>query len=747
MAESSDSVGSGEAKPGKKLFGTFEGVFVPNILTILGVILYLRQGKVMGEAGLVYGLLIIGLAHIVTITTGLSLSAIATNMRVKTGGAYYMTSRSLGLEWGGCIGIPLAIAQMLSIALYTLGFAESVKALTLLDYFEPYRSYIEYPLWQIASAALGCMAIVSLWGASVVIKAQYIILALVVGSLVSIFAGYNPAEVRPHLFGEFQGLDFWQTFAIFFPAVTGIMSGVSLSGDLKDPRRSIPRGTMFAVFVGLVVYGALAVFLCFTVDQGALASDNSILFRIARYPELVIGGVFAATISSGLGMILAAPRTIQALAADGVLPGILGRTSGRNQEPYIALIVSLIVAEAAIIVGRLDLVAPVLSMFFLATYGMLNLISGMENLISNPSYRPTLNTPWWVSLIGAGCCFYVMFLINTPATIISLLIIAVIYVALKRKQLTATWGDLWRGFWLSLARRSLLQLEEIPEHPKNWRPIIIVVTGAPQGRSDLIQMADWLGGGAGLVNMRHVIVGSFDRMRSRRKMAENNLHRYIRENKLTALSNVDILQDRVNDIRTILRSQGFGSFVANTVILDWNERNELKPGEFEKLCQGIMLADKTLLILRVDPDRRFGEKKKICVWSEIGSPHQAMTLILGFLISQDADWSIASIHLHILCGGVIDDKEYEHTYQLIKESRIPMETHFHEDLHKSDPLNHSEEISRRSKDADLVIIPLNMATEEPEKLIEPMDNSAAAIERLPSTLMVRAGAFMDISEA
>jgi hypothetical protein len=287
----------------------------------------------------------------------------------------------------------------------------------------------------------------------------------------------------------------------------------------------------------------------------------------------------------------------------------------------------------------------------------------------------------------------------------------------------------------------------MPEDPKNWRPIIIVVTGIPQGRSNLVHMADWLGSRRGLVNIRHVIVGPFDQMRRRRRMAENNLARFIRENNLIAVSNVDILQDRVNDIRTILRSQGFGTFVANTVILDWSERDEMNPGEFEKLCRGIMLADKTLLLLKVDPDRRFGRRKRIGVWVEMDSPHQAMTLILGFLISQDPDWASASIEAHILCGGLTDERDYYRTESFLAQSRIPMEVEFHPDLARTDIFSQPEEIARRSKYSDLLIAPINLDPQDPEHLGLSMARAASAIEKLPSALLVRGKAPVDIAES
>ncbi len=735
-----------EPETGQKKFGTFDGVFLPNILTILGVILYLRQGKIMGEAGLLYGILIILIAHVVTVTTGLSLSSVATNMRVRAGGAYYIISRSLGIEWGGCIGIPLAVSQTLSIALYVLGFAESLRMLSEVESLHFMAGITEYPLWVMGSIALAAMTALALKSSALVIKTQYFIFALVVLSLVAIFAGSRLTTGAPQMVGAFEELNFWQAFALFFPAVTGITAGVSLSGDLKDPRKSIPRGTMISVAVGMVIYVTLGVFLCFYASNDQLTSDNTILLKIAWHPEFVLAGVWAATISSGLGMVLAAPRTIQALANDGVLPRFLGKTHGKNQEPIMALVVALVIAEGAILLQKLDLVAPVLSMFFLVTYGTLNLVAGLESLVENPSYRPTLKTPWWVSLLGAGCCFYVMFLINTLATIAAFAVITIIYVLLKRQRLKSTWGDLRRGFWLSLIRRALLQVERLPQHAKNWRPNIMVVTGIPQGRLNLVELAEWLGSRRGIVTLHHVLVGPYAKLQRRRRMAINNLLRFIRENQLNALPAVDVVEDRTIDLRMIATSQGFGSFQPNTVMLDWNEREEVSPGEFEKLCQGASVAQKTLLVLRVDRDRKFGNRKRIDVWIEHDSPHLPMLLILSYLISQDEAWRGSHIRLNVMMGSAGDAQSSEKVQEAVRESRIPVHMEFHEELGVNDFYERTDAIARKSIDADLLIVTFPYDGSDPGELKEVLDKLSANFALLPSVLMVRGEEHIELAE-
>ncbi|MGL5196299.1 MAG: Na-K-Cl cotransporter, partial [Chroococcales cyanobacterium] len=214
--------------------GTFGGVYTPSILTILGVIMYLRFGWVVGNVGLIGTLIIVTLATSITFFTGLSISAIATDRVVRVGGAYYMISRSLGIETGGAVGIPLYFAQGLSVALYTIGFAESV-----VEAFPEYRT-LQRAIALITTLAVALLAMKS---ARTAIRAQYFIMAAIVLSLLSFAFG---SSVDPNTTIEMWGAKpensepFWVVFAVFFPAVTGIMAGVGMSGDLRDPSRSIP---------------------------------------------------------------------------------------------------------------------------------------------------------------------------------------------------------------------------------------------------------------------------------------------------------------------------------------------------------------------------------------------------------------------------------------------------------------------------------------------------------------------------
>ena len=296
--------------PDKKKFGTFAGVFTPSILTILGVIMYMRLGWVVGNAGLIGAIVIIVIAHVISVSTGLSVSSVATDKKIGAGGIYYILSRSMGIPIGGSIGIAIFIGTALSIALYLVGFAESFNA-----YFGFETSINTIRLTgTFALIALTGLALIS---TSVALKTQFIILAAIIVSLVSIFFGtseFGADSIK--LFSGENSVPMEVVFAVFFPAVTGFTAGIAMSGDLDDPKRSIPRGTLYAIGVGLVVYITLAVFMAYTIDAEVLKTDYNILMKIAFFAPAVVAGIWGATLSSALGGILGGPRILQAMSID-----------------------------------------------------------------------------------------------------------------------------------------------------------------------------------------------------------------------------------------------------------------------------------------------------------------------------------------------------------------------------------------------------------------------------------------------
>ena len=430
-----------------KGLGTFGGVFTPSILTILGVIMYLRFGWVVGQAGLAGSLAIVTIATAITFLTGLSMAQIATDQHVRTGGAYYMISRALGVEIGGAIGIPLYLAQALSVALYTIGFAESVERV--------------FPIMNARIVGLVTtvlVTVVALISARVAIRIQYFIMAGIGLSLLSFFFGHSATVAAA---GNFEQVGFWQVFAVFFPAVTGIMAGVNMSGDLADSRRSIPRGTLAAIGVSYVIYMVIPVFLSRNATAAQLVDDPLIMRNIALWGDAILIGVWGATLSSALGSILGAPRILQAIARDNILPRplrFLGRGTGAGNEPRIGTFFTLALALTAVALGDLDAIAPILTMFFLATYAVVNIVSAVERFLRSPSFRPTFKVHWGLSLLGAAGCGAVMVLIDAPATVASAVIVIGVYLWLKRQGLQSTWGDVRQGVWQAMIRWAIFNL-------------------------------------------------------------------------------------------------------------------------------------------------------------------------------------------------------------------------------------------------------------------------------------------------
>ena len=419
-------------KPNK--FGTFAGVFTPSVLTILGVIMYMRLGWVVGQAGLISALVIILLAHVISVSTGLSISSIATDKKIRAGGIYYILSRSLGLPMGGAIGIALFIGTALSISLYLVGFAENFLGIeSIRTFLGLEQDVLGYRI--IGTAAILLLVILAFISTSLAIKTQFYILGAIVLSLVSISVGlFTPNDFGPEtiiLNPARDAIPLELVFAIFFPALTGFTAGVAMSSDLKNPKKSIPLGTLASISVGLVIYVALAIIFSYFVNRELLLTDKNFLLRIAWFSPFVIAGIWGATLSSALGGILGGPRILQAISADRITPKIFSKTFGKNNEPRIALIFIFLIAEAGILIGELNIIAGVVSMFYLASYGFINLAFFLESWASS-DFRPSFKINRFFGLIGFIAAFGVMFKLDMLYMFAALIIMGGLYFYLKR---------------------------------------------------------------------------------------------------------------------------------------------------------------------------------------------------------------------------------------------------------------------------------------------------------------------------
>jgi len=650
-----------ERQAGK--FGTFGGVFTPNVLTILGVILFLRAGWVVGQAGLREALIILLIANGITFLTSLSLSAIATNTRVGKGGAYYLISRSLGLEIGGSIGLPLYLAQAISVAFYIIGFTESLKLV-----------WPELDVLRTSTTVLAVLFVVAWLGAPMATRAQYLIMALLGLALISFFSGLTPVPDPAQNYAPryTEGFDFWKVFAIYFPAVTGIMSGVSMSGDLKDPARSIPRGTLGAVALTFVVYAVQMVWLAKNATREELLTNPLVMERIARWGPFILIGLWSATLSSALALLLAAPRTLQALASDRVFPSFLGRGLGPRKEPRMALLVTVVVAEICLVAGEVNILAPVITMFFLTTYGMINLVAGIERLVSNPSYRPTFKVHWLPSMLGAAGCVAVMVVLNARATVIAIAVCFGIYSVLQRRRYQTAWGDVRSGFWFALARLGLLRLSASRVHVRNWRPVILVLVGNPKSRLQLVEFAQGFEARRGLLFLAQILAGDWQKLLRLRASQQKSMEDFIQQNRLSAVAKTVLADDFEDGATTLLQVAGVGSLQPNTVLVGWSD-DAVKQAAFGRTVRRILELERNLLI-HVEAKLPAEElRPRIDIWWR-ARENGSLMLTLGHLLRSSGRWRDHTLRvLRIVEEEAGRQRTEAAMLTLIRESRIPAE--------------------------------------------------------------------------
>ena len=466
----------------KKTFGTFAGVFTPTTLTILGVIMYIRQPWVVGNAGVMGALGIVLLSVAITLTTALSLSSITTNIRIGSGGAFSLISQSLGLEIGGAIGIPFYFAQSIAVAMYIFGFREGLQTLT------PDINPLILDL-AIFAVVMG-IAFIS---TSFAFKIQFVILGIIVLSLASIYGalfvnelnfniewiGQYPGSVE----NDFSGSSFWIVFAVFFPAVTGVMAGANMSGDLTNPRKSIPVGTISSVIITTIIYISLIFVAAVIASPDELAKNYNVFIDKALFGPIVLAGLLGATLSSALGSFVGAPRILLALGEKNILPKSkeLAKKSKKG-EPVNAMLITAGLVLFGISLRNLNTIAPLLTMFFMITYAMVNIVALVEQTLGLPSYRPTLKIPIIIPAIGAFGSIAIMFVLNVIVALFSLIFIVIFYLYLVKMNIKSAAGDSRSGLFTALAEwatkktNSLRQEREV----RSWRPDLLIPVTMPK---------------------------------------------------------------------------------------------------------------------------------------------------------------------------------------------------------------------------------------------------------------------------
>ncbi len=730
-------------------FGMFPGVFVPCVLTILGVIMFMRTGYVTAGVGVWLALLILGLSKLITLATALSLSAVASNLKMRGGGVYFMISRVLGPDFGGSIGITLYLAQATSVAFYVIGFTEALfatlaPALSLIELWgmNGHQLILAFHVQPILSSAVVVgLFVLTFKGADIAIKAQYVVLVVLMLAVASFLIGGAlkfdtatfQAATRP------AGIGFWAAFAIFFPAATGITAGANMSGDLKNPARTIPWGTLLAIFFTMGVYVAQILLMAGSTPKEQLLQDPFIsLQKMAGWLwPLVLLGVFAATLSSALSSFLGAPRILQAMGEDRLMKVLVffGKGAGPTNEPRRATVVTFVFALCVIWAGDLNAVAEVISMFFLIAYGMINLSAFVESKAGNPSFRPTFRFfHWTTGLVGAVACGVAMVKINDTYALLALAIVAVIYFYFRKQDIETSYGDAKRGFIFQRTRDNLFYLEEARAHPKNWRPILVAVSENPVKQAQLVRVGGWLESRRGLYSVVHIAERPDDDLAAKvqyRDARRADLRRQTEAEGIVAFSEALVVNDFHQGLADFLQSYSLGGLRPNTVLTAMpTAETEQSRERFLQTVRTIAAFDLNLLILKpgdIAPQKR---RRTIDLWWR-GKRNGSLMALFAYLMTLDRTWSGAKVRL---LRVVADEAEERESRRLMEELRGHSRISAEIQLIRSESSPYEVIAATSGPVADLVMVGLNAS--DADEVLRSLYKLEPLMKELPATVLV-----------
>ena len=730
------------SKPSGGTLGTFAGVFTPSILTILGIILFLRLGFVVGNAGLAKALIIIGMANAISILTSISLSAVSTNLKVKGGGDYYLISRTLGPEFGGAIGIVLFLAQSVSIAFYCIGFGEAMVGML------PRNAFFSVQI--IAVIAMAFLFVFAWLGADWATRFQYVVMAILAAALVSFFIGgysrWDSALLLQNWRAPSGSIGFWTLFAIFFPAVTGFTQGVSMSGDLRDPGRSLPRGTFAAVGISGVIYFAAAIVFSAVLPTSDLARDYDAMRRVAGIGFLVQAGVIAATLSSAMASFLGAPRILQSLASDRIFPFLtpFSQGAGPGNNPRHGVLLSLAIGFATVGAGNLNLVASVVTMFFLISYGLLNYATFYEARTASPSFRPRFRFfDFRLSFLGFLACLGTMLAIDISSGIAAIAILFAIYQYLHRTAGPARWADSRRSHYLQNIRENLLAVSTEPAHPRDWRPHLLVFSDDSHRRAQLLRFSSWIQGNSGFVTAVRILEGEVLKMLKIRNEAAAELQADIAANKIEAFALALAAPSFEIGIRTLMQAFGIGPLKANTLLFNWLERTQTSAPEPTAYVRNLRIPLRfgcNIMLLDAKEDiwkaleTLPSEKRIIDVWWW-GDTTSRLMLLLAYLMTRSEEWEDSKIRLLSAGGDSESDRSLEGLQGILDDARIEAEPHVVEGAN-------ADQISIYSANSAMVFLPFRIRY---NRLVDPFQEPLdSLLDRLPLTACVLAAEDIDL---
>ncbi|KAK2881726.1 hypothetical protein QQF64_008165 [Cirrhinus molitorella] len=600
------------AKQQPKL-NTFFGVVIPTLLSMFSVVVFLRVGFVVGQCGLYQTIAMLLVAYFIISMTVLSVCAISTNGALDAGGAYYMISRALGPEFGGSIGIMFFLANVCGSALYVLGLVEAI--LTTFGIPEDGSTLTGSKIaglpsgywWSLlyGTVILLLCVLVCLIGAHIYAKATFLIFIIVIVVLTTIFLsffivpfrvvslpGHRNASLSPTsanftgfkletLLGNVQAaytvdyttgtmMSFATVFAVMFNGCTGIMAGSNMSGDLKNPSYSIPRGTITAVIFTFVIYVLLSLLISCTCDRILLQQDYGFLTDINVWHPFVTIGVYSSTLSAAMSNLIGASRILYALARDDLFGRFLSpaKHTSANGNPWVSVLISWFLVQLVLFSGKLNTIASIVAIFFLLVYATVDLACLALEWASAPNFRPTFRYfTWHTCVLGIVGCAIMMFLINAIYASASIAFMLLLLLLIHYLSPISSWGCISQALIFHQVRKYLLMLDVRKDHVKFWRPQVLLMVSNPRSSVGLITFINDIKK-SGLYVLGHIQLGDLDVLPSDPLQSQYDSWLSLVDHlNIKAFVNLTLADSIRHGVQHLLFISGLGGMRPNTVVL------------------------------------------------------------------------------------------------------------------------------------------------------------------------------------
>lgn len=703
-----------DQQPTRSDFGTL-AVFLTSICTILGAIMFLRFGYAVAHASFWGVMLIILMGHAVTIPTALAIAEIATNQRVEGGGVYYIISRSFGLIAGGAIGIALFFSQAISAAFYVIAFGEGLEPI-----LQWAATNYEIPLLDKRFFTVPTMILLTLLmltkGAKIGMQVLYVVAVLLFISVVMFFMGTPVMELQTSTMDTLKARieqpdDFMVVFAICFPAFTGMAAGVGLSGDLKNPRQAIPLGTMLATAAGMVIYAAIALKLAYSATPEALAGDQLIMSRIVAWGPIIPIGLAAACLSSALGSLMVAPRTLQAIGNDKLMPvpGLNRWLAVENKggEPVNGSVITSAIGLGFVIVGDVDFVAQIISMFFMVTYGSICLISFLEHFAGDPSYRPAFKSRWFLSLFGAVACAWIMIRISAVYALFSAVIMVATYVTLsatnpEKRGLSA----IMQGVIFQISRNLQLFLQGAHDSRGeiNWRPSVVVISSASFERQGAFDLIRWMAHHHGFGTYIHFIRGYFSaKTQQEARVCRERLIRLAGASQGRVFVDTLVSPSYTTAICQVIQLPGISGHENNGILFEYSKKD---PESLEPLLSDLSLLPSARFDIYIlgSSERRFGYRRELHIWLTPEDFDNANLMILtAYIILGSPEWRGGFLKIFATWRENQIVEEQKRLRALIQAGRLPINERNIRVIPMTDGCRVRDMVNAHSREADLII--------------------------------------------